>query len=188
MKNKLYTIQEKGYAEKILKKGFMVPIDLCEDESLAQHLVNVGLEDPAILEIDVEGLSNTFQRVCHDEDELKDYMPEYTNYFTDSPIPASHITKVDFADSSELGSIIYSGMMAMKENVTSVGEMDEVTSGMRKCVNLGICSEEQFDAEIKTISAMMKDGYFDERSDGDDFSKAVASISGQEDGLELPDR
>lgn len=188
MKNKLYTIQEKGYAEEILKKGFAVPTDLCEDESLAQHLVNIGLEDPTVLEIDVEGLSNTFQQACLDEDELKDYMPEYMDYFTDSPIPASHITKVDFADNSELGSAIYSGMMAMKENVASMGEMNEVTSGMRKCVNLGICSEEQFDAEIKTISAMMRDGYFDEYNDGDDFSKAVASISGQGDGLELPDR
>lgn len=93
--------------------------------------MNVGLEDPAILEIDVEGLANTFQRACHDEDELKDYMPEYTDYFTDSPISASHITKVDFADNSELGSVIYSGIMSMKENVTSMGEMDEVTSGMR---------------------------------------------------------
>lgn len=47
MDTKLYTIQEKGYADHILKKGLVIPVMLCEGRSLAQHLVNTGLEDPA---------------------------------------------------------------------------------------------------------------------------------------------
>lgn len=185
MKSKLYTIQEKGYAEEILTKGFVLPMDLCEEDCLAQHLMHVGLEDPAILEIDVEGLSNTFDETCIDEDEWPANIPIYKTYFTNSPIPADHISKVDFADNSELGSTVYFGIMSMKENAASVEEMNEIANGLRKCVNLGICSEDQFDTEIKTITYMIKNGRFDA---ADDFSKAVASISGQGDGLELPDR
>ena len=185
MKSKLYTIQEKGYAEEILTKGFVLPMDLCEEDCLAQHLMHVGLEDPAILEIDVEGLSNTFHETYLDEDERPTCMPLYKTYFTDSPIPAGHISKVEFTEDNKLGQTVYSGIMAMKENAASVGEMNEISNGLRKCVNLGICSEDQFDTEIKTITAMIRGGYFDA---ADDFSKAVASISGPENVFKLPDR
>lgn len=95
MDTKLYTIQEKGYADRILKKGLVTPVMLCESRSLAQHLVNTGLEDPAILEINTEGLPNEFKQAAIDEDgdELKSYMNEYVDYFTQSPFRLTTLPK-----------------------------------------------------------------------------------------------
>lgn len=189
METKLYSIQEKGYAEKVLKQGLVVPTVLCESSSLAQHLVNTGLEDPAILEVNTEGLPNVFQKAAHDEDELKPYMNDYVDYFTFSPIPADHITKAELTNSNELGVRIYSGMLSMKENVTSLVDMQEVATGMKKMVNLGICSEEHIDAEIQTAMALARDGRFSELRDEedipeDDFTKAIEGISQQGSAIE----
>ncbi len=186
MDTKLYTIQEKGYADHILKKGLVIPVMLCESRSLAQHLVNTGLEDPAILEINTEGLPNEFKQAAIDEDgdELKSYMNEYVDYFTQSPIPADHITKAELTDTNELGARIYSGMLSMKENVRSLGDMEEVAAGMRKLVNLGISSKEHIDAEIETAMDLAREGRFDELYDEEDFADAVAGLSADNNGLE----
>lgn len=165
MEGKLYCVEEKGYAEEVLKKGLSSATILCRDKDLAIRLVNVGLEDPAVLEINTDGLKNVFQEAAHDEDEVKGYMRPYTNYFSFDPIPASHIKKAELTSTNELGARVYSGMLAMKENVTSLGDMEEVAAGMRKLPGLGIETEEHIEAKIQTAMSLVRQGRFDELGD-----------------------
>lgn len=72
----------------------------------------------------------------------------------------------------------------MKENVRSLGDMEEVAAGMRKLVNLGISSKEHIDAEIKTAMDLAREGRFDELYDEEDFADAVAGLSADNNGLE----
>lgn len=165
MERKLYAIQEKHYAEEVLRRGMHPITTFCEAGSLAQNLVNTGLEDPAILEIDTEGISDIFRPAAHDEDEVKPYMSDFTNYYATAPIPAANISRAETTSTNELGARIQSGMLSMKENVKSLGEMEEVTAGMKKLAALGIDTKEHVDAEIQTAMVLACEGRFDELGD-----------------------
>lgn len=180
MDTKLYVIQEKGYADILLKKGITVSTILCERNSLAQNLINVGLEDPAILEIDTDGLGHALKAAMLDEYELQDYMEPYTNYFTAEPIPASRITKVEFTNMDELGSDIYAGMQSMKNRAASAEEITDINKGMKKLANLGICSEEQIHEEILASQIQAVPDHFGEVSSDEHEIKSLADIRRQE--------
>ena len=185
MEVKLYSIEEKIAAEETLKKGYVIPNVFCDERGLAQRLVNTGIEDPVILEINASGLPDAFRYAPHDEDELKSYMNDYISYRSISPIPASHVSMTKITEGNELGVRIYSDMQAMKENVRTLGDMEEWAEGMKKLVPLGISSEEHVSAEIQTAMSLAREGRFDELLDEDDFTKSVEALDDEyDDGLE----
>lgn len=198
----LYQIMKKERLETVLQDG-MTPrqgknaykqdedrIHLCEAKDIAPWLSILKVDDPAIVEVDTEGLTGLKPGSTFKD---RDYCPAgYSEYYTTEPIPVDAIKKTDL--SLYIGDRIALDLVNQVNRAESVDEIQETVRGLRRGAGMGMISSNYAEDVINARQEALAKKQMPELpkettpsleaedeglpwAEEDDFTKAVASLS-----------